>query len=49
MTKTLKTIIGMFIPVKWENGKWGGTIDVAGIPLGLWMIAMAVAVNLIMK
>ncbi len=43
----LKSIIGLFIPVKTEEG-WRTTLSVANIPLGLIMIAVSVVVNLIM-
>ncbi len=53
----LKSIIGLFIPVKWdkklENGDvvtvWQGSIEVAGLPLGFIMVLVAIVVNLIMK
>jgi hypothetical protein len=44
----IKSIIGLFVPVKFDD-KWGATISVSGIPLGIYMVAIAVVVNLIMK
>lgn len=47
-----KTLIGLFIPLKWkhEDGdRWGGSFAVSHIPIGLIMIAIAVVVNLIMN
>lgn len=48
MKDIIKNLIGLFVPVKWENGKWGGTLSVSGIPFGIVIVVIAVVVNLLL-
>ena len=49
MKDEIKTIVGLFIPVKWEDNRWAASVAISGIPLGLIMIVIAVMVNLLMN
>ncbi len=47
---SLLSIVGMFIPVYWPDTKhWGGTISVVWLPIGTWMILIALAVDFVCK
>lgn len=54
----LKSIVGLFVPVPYNiidtssfatRRVWRGSIEVAGIPLGWYMVAVSLAVNLLSR
>ena len=56
--KKIKTIIGLFIPVRWEVGinesgkptyRYETTFAIGGIPLGLIMVVVSVIISLIIR
>ena len=47
MKRKLLTILGLFVPVKQEDGTWGPSIGIEGIPVGTVLVLVSVTFSII--